>query len=143
MRVGMPVFNSRISPVFDWAKKLLIVDVDSNGKKVSERIVDIPGHDLYSRVDLLVDNKVEILICAGICMALMQMIMARGVSVIPGIVGEVDEVIEALVKGNIEEPRFMMPGFGRFKGRMWGRRSDFPRGKKPGMGRRFWNNNVW
>ncbi len=142
MRVGIPVFNNRVSPVFDWAKRLLVVDIDDTGKKLSESVVEITGYDLYGRVELLVNNKIEILVCAGICMALMQMIRARGISVIPGVVGEIDDVIEALINGTIEEPRFAMPGFGRFKGRMWGRRGDFPGGKRPGGGKRFWNTHI-
>ncbi len=142
MRIGIPVFNNRVSPVFDWARRLLVVDVDEHGKKTFEKILEIPGYDLYERVDLLVENKVEVLVCAGICMALLRMIIAKGISVIPGIVGDVDDVIEALIHGNIEEPKFVMPGFRRFKGGMWTRKGGFTRGRGPRMGRHFWKNSI-
>ncbi len=141
MRVGIPVFNNRVSPVFDWAKRLLIVDINDAGERVSERITEIPGYDVYGRVELLVENNIDVLVCAGICITLMQLISDRGINVIPGVIGDVDEVIKALVNGRLEEPRFVMPGFGKFKGRMRGRRGPHRRGMRPGRGRFFWNGN--
>jgi len=129
MKIGMPVFNGRVSPVFDWARKLMIVQVGETGDTESRRTVEMENLGEWERVALLVSEGVHVLICAGICGSLLQAVTGRGIQVIPGIVGRIDDVLEAFKKGGLAQPRFCMPGYQMRRRRGRGRlnRSDFGR----------------
>ena len=120
MRVALPVWNGRVSPVFDTARHLLIADIEGRELKSRSEIalVEIVWP---ARVRRLVNSGVEVLICGAISRGFSTMITASGIRVIPGIVGDVDEVLRAFTLGQIPSPQFFMPGWGggrrrRFRG---------------------------
>ncbi|NOY09339.1 MAG: hypothetical protein GXP33_10925 [Spirochaetes bacterium] len=122
MKIGIPVFNGRVSPVFNWAKKLMIAQTGKTGKKESAYTIELDEHNELDRVALLAGEGVQVLICAGICRALLKAISYKGIQVIPGIVGEIDDVLDAYKNGTLAQPKFRMPGYNRIKG---GRRGQF------------------
>ena len=110
MRLVIPIFKSRVSPVFDFSTKALIIDI-SQGKEISRYEMDLAGLSPQSRVERLKEKDVKILICAGISIPLHRMLGMAGLDVIPGIVGAVEEVLKAYRTGSLESGRFLMPGF--------------------------------
>ena len=136
MKIGLPVFNDRVSPVFDWARNLMIVQMNENGDMGERRTVEMGNLGEWERVALLVSEGVNVLICAGICGSLLEAITGRGIQVLPGIVGQVDDVLEAFKEGRLAQPQFCMPGYqmrrrighGRLKRSNFGR-SEFGRGR--------------
>jgi predicted Fe-Mo cluster-binding NifX family protein len=121
MRLAVPVFRSRISPVFDFSTRALIVQF-VNGKETDRHEVYLAGQSLQERVQRLKDARADILICAALSLPLQRMLVMAGIQVIPGIVGETDEVINAYQTGSLNERRFLMPGFCHRRGRRryWG-----------------------
>jgi len=111
MKIGIPVFNDRVSPVFDWARNLMIVVIGEAGEAEGSRIVGMDELGEWERVTLLVSEGINVLICAGICGTLIQAITGRGIQVIPGIVGHVDDVLEAYKNGRLFQQEFCMPGY--------------------------------
>ena len=112
------MFNDRVSPVFDWSNNLLVVGLNENGEEIERYIIKMGEIRIYERIDFLIKEGIDVLICAGICMELLQLMVERGIKVIPGITGNVNAVIDAYKKGKLVEDRFFMPGFGRFRRRM-------------------------
>ena len=110
MNIAIPIFKSRISPVFDYSTRVLIIDSEGDGDN-KRNAVDITGLSNPARVERLKTMGVDILICAGISMPLHRMLNMAGVKVIPGIVGEVEEVINAYHRGTLRKGSFDMPGF--------------------------------
>lgn len=108
MKIAITVWGNRISPVFDAASALLLVDL-------TER--EAPGRDLRlfqpgrqdSFIALLQENDVGLLICGAICEAAVHRVEAAGVEVIPFLAGEVDPLIEGYLKGQ-DFTAFTMPG---------------------------------
>ena len=131
MKIGMPVFTERVSPVFDWARKLMIVQVGESDDMESRRTVEMENLSEWERVTLLVSEGVNVLICAGICGSLLQAISGSGIQVIPGIVGRVDDVLEAYKNSRLAQPEFCMPGYQIRRRRGHGQlnRGDVGRGK--------------
>lgn len=109
MRVAVPTPSARISPVFDSAGQVLLVDLDE-GTERSRCVSPLPGDSLPARVTRLQELGVAVLICGGISRPLRQMIEACGIRVYPWMAGPVDEVLEAYRQGRLHEPRWMMPG---------------------------------
>jgi predicted Fe-Mo cluster-binding NifX family protein len=108
-RVAIPVWQDRISPVFDTAVTVLFVDVDGRCPIV-QVAVDLPDGPVQRRVTRLTENGVDVLICGAISRPLREMLEAAGVTVKPFLLGSVDDLIRAFVEGRLSEPRYTMPG---------------------------------
>lgn len=108
-RVAIPAWQDRVSPVFDTASSVLVVDVedrDSNGRMW----VHLPNASPRARVIRLSENGVHVLLCGAVSRPLRAMLEAAGITVRPFLVGQVDELIRAFIDGRLSEPRFIMPG---------------------------------
>ena len=109
MKVGIPVWQSRVSPVFDCAERLLVVTVEHNAE--ASRIVEsIAGPFISQKVGIINSLGINVLICGAISRPFALLIASSGVSIIPWISGQVDEVIRAFLEGELSDPRFLMPG---------------------------------
>lgn len=122
MRIALPVWNGRISPVFDSARRLLLVDTaEAGGAHASEETLEeiVP----LARVKRLSVLGADVLICAGISPAMLSALSACGIRVIPGIAGDAMDVVKAFRSGRFPAPQFFMPGW------RGGRRRRFRRGR--------------
>lgn len=109
MKVAVTVWDERISPVFDSANMLLIVDIKNNKiKNISYKSFnpELAGC-LAEELSLL---GIEVLICGAISQAYSTLIEAGTIQLIPFISGNVNEVLESYAKGNSLVPVFLMPG---------------------------------
>lgn len=137
MKVAIPVFNGRVAPTFDWAGRIVLADVNER-TVVGQVEMDIGGVQAVPRAAFLVSTGVDVLICGGVSMPLAAMLDAQGVRVLPGVAGNVTEVLAAFLRGQIEQPRWAMPGWSRCgrggrRGR-GGHRRGRGRGAGPGGG---------
>ncbi len=118
MRVAVPVWEKRVSPVFDTARRLVMVDLE--GDEPASRIT-LPLTEPFAprRARLLRIWGVEVLICGGISPYLARLIAAYGIRVVPGVRGDAEEVLRAFRRGRIPSPAFTLPGWrsGRRRGR--------------------------
>lgn len=111
MKIGVPIWAGRVSPVFDTAETLLVVNVDG-GRQVSRERVGLPKGPLHDRVNRLAASEIDVLLCGAISRPLYDMLVAAGIDVNPFLSGEVDALLEsALQRGTIDR-RFLMPGCG-------------------------------
>ena len=120
MKVAIPIWNGRISPVFDVARHLLVVEIDG-GVESERREEAIDGTDLVRRAEEVSRSGVDVLICGAISRPLETMLAAGGVEVIPHTCGSAEEVLRAFLAGQFTAQSFLMPG-------CCGRRRRFERG---------------
>jgi predicted Fe-Mo cluster-binding NifX family protein len=109
MRLAIPTRNERISPVFDSAGQVLLVDLDEANER-SRCVAPLPANSLPARVTRLQELGVKVLICGGISRPLRQMVEAGGICLHPWRAGPVDEVLNAYRQGRIDDARWLMPG---------------------------------
>ena len=126
----MPIWNERISPVFDVAEKVLILDVQNRiVRSRSERTLE--QRDPFEKVGQLRTDGVKVLVCGAISRPVTVYAEAQGIRTIPFVAGDIEDVIKAYLEGRLASPGFLMPGcYGRqrrFRGPGGGR----------GMGARF------
>ncbi len=108
MKFAIATSNGRVSPVFDVARQLLVLDVvDGN---VTERCEVQLEDNTDRKVEQLTESGIEVLICGALSQTLSEMLVLRGVQVIPFIAGATDDVLKAFVAGNLDRTRFAMPG---------------------------------
>ena len=109
MRLALPVHNGRISPVFDVAARLLVVDVNGEEIAVHEE-VELSSEDLATRADEVARRGVDTLICAGISAPMAMALQTAGVQVIPQTCGPAEAVAQAFAAHQLTEQNFLMPG---------------------------------
>ena len=111
MKTVIPVFKNRVSPVFDWCSNLLVVEIKS-GREMGRSNVAAADTDPVHQADQLVELKAGTVVCGGIGEILLGLIEANHIRVIPGVSGDIDDVLAALIAEELPHPRFMMPGCG-------------------------------
>jgi predicted Fe-Mo cluster-binding NifX family protein len=114
-RIAVPVFESRISPVLDACKRILLVDID-NGRVVDRQEISLENVPLVDRIDVLASRGVCKILCAGVSDLMCKYLVTRRITVISGIAGELDKIIRAYLCNRLDDACFVMPGRKRRKG---------------------------
>ena len=105
MRVSLPVWNGRLSPVFDVAERFVVVDV-VNGTVLHRSEHRFPNP---RRVAHLWTLGVNVVICGAVSQELQTALSQAGIGVISEICGPTDSVIDAFVNGTLGEGPFLSP----------------------------------
>jgi len=119
MRIAVPIWEDRISPVLDTAARLLVVDTQKR-KETSRFETVLDEQDIHRRCFRIKGLGVDIMVCGAVSRPLLRMLTALEIDIIPGISGNSEDVLTAYLEGNLHQARFLMPGF---------KRKQFGRGK--------------
>jgi len=109
-RIAVPIFKSRISPVFDTCTRMLVIDCDK-GKEIQRHEVYLDKLSLYERQRILAGLNVNVFICGGITDTFQKMIKTPDNRFITGRTGRVEEVLSAFISGKIHTKNFQTPGY--------------------------------
>lgn len=120
MKIAIPTWNGRVSPVMDTARQLMIVE-QSKGHEMSKTVVEVPVMGVSNLARFLTSLHIDVLICGAISHQLEQMLVATGMKSYPWCGGDVDEIIAAYSGGFLHSEDFLLPGC-RHRGRGGGRR---------------------
>lgn len=112
MRVAIPTWENRISPVFDTAKQLLVVDIE-NHRETARQIHPLASGSLMRRIETLSQLGIDLLICGAITRPLLGGLTRTGIQIIPYVCGNVESILKSVIAGEGIETRFAMPGRGR------------------------------
>lgn len=125
MKVAVPDWQGRVSPVFDVAEQVLLVDLDDSqeGRGRSESLAGKTPHERARRLSEL---GIDVLVCGAISWPLESLLAANGIRVIPLICGQVAEVVRAFREGTLRDDQFAMPGCCRRRRQERRRRGDGP-----------------
>ncbi|MGD2108039.1 MAG: NifB/NifX family molybdenum-iron cluster-binding protein [Phycisphaerae bacterium] len=111
MRVAVPVWGERVSPVFDVANRLLMADIEGDQEIFRNELI-LDEREPGRRAQRVAELHVDVLICGAISEALETMLTSAGVEVVAQICGPTDEVLHAFVSGRLTGDVFLMPGCG-------------------------------
>ena len=110
MRIAaFAVWNNRIAPVFDVARKLHLVESES-GRIIREMQASLSDELPSQRALRLAERGIDVLVCGAISRPLQEMVAALGIRVIPFIAGDLSEVVQMWVSGRSNWNVFSMPG---------------------------------
>ena len=106
-KIAVPIWNDRVSPVFDVATALLVAEFD--GIRVEKRsiVVLLTPTDLGAQLEGL---GIHILLCGGISTALLRNVAGRGIQVLRHICGPADTALQGFAEDRLQEDQFQMPG---------------------------------
>jgi predicted Fe-Mo cluster-binding NifX family protein len=109
MRVAFASWEGRIASVFDTARQVRLVDCAAGGIAAQSEVAladDLP----VRRVLHLVELDVDTLVCGAISRSLHDQVAAYGIAVFPFVAGDLDEVVQAWLAGELSRDAFAMPG---------------------------------
>ena len=109
MRAAIPTWSGAISPVFDVARHLLLVDIEGD-TEVNRSQTVIEDTQFASRAKRVADLGVDVLICGAISWPLEAMLASSGVRVISQTCGPTEDVLRAFISGQLTDTAFLMPG---------------------------------
>lgn len=100
--------RGRVAPVLNWCSRILIFSASPD---------EAAGQELWSpelgpggRLQLLQEKGVTTLICGALSADLQNCAKQLGLRIIPGVAGEVGEVLRAYWENNLDQPEFWLPG---------------------------------
>ena len=109
MRIAIPHWRGRISPMFDESRRLLLVDIN-DGREIS-RVEEmlVLGNPLL-RVKQVKKAGADILVCGAISLALKHNLQSAGIVVMGFTCGPINDIVEAILDRTLMNPKFAMPG---------------------------------
>lgn len=114
MRIAIPIWGDKVSPLLDTASRLLVVELGDAGE--TSRYQILLDEDNISRRSLRIGSlNIDTLICGAVSRPFFRMLISYGLEIIPDISGDPENILQAYLKGNIFHSRFMMPGCRRRK----------------------------
>ncbi len=109
MKVAIPIWDDRVSSAFDFAHKLLLVDIE-HGRETGRAEISLLPELSSEKANRLKTLGAEVLICGAISRSLASQVRACGVKVLPYVVGQVDEILKAYLTGELIQSQFALPG---------------------------------
>jgi len=110
IRIAVPIFHKRVSPVLDNCTRLLVVDIDQ-GIETNRQELSLEKFSFVERFDLIKKMSVDVIICCAISEVMAHMIQGTDIQLIYGIVGDVNQVLAAYLSNQLDDASFHMPGY--------------------------------
>ncbi|MDR3567383.1 MAG: NifB/NifX family molybdenum-iron cluster-binding protein [Syntrophobacteraceae bacterium] len=107
--VAIPVFRTRVAPVLDWCSKILIVSGEGP-EATASREMHVKDESRFALMRTLRRQGINTVICGALSPAMLSYAESLGFRIIHGIAGEIQEVLEAYCKGELDCPRYWLPG---------------------------------
>ena len=108
MKIAIPIWNNCVSSAFDFAHRLLLVDIKS-GSETNRIEIALENDTIPQKAVRLKSLGVNVLICGAISRSLASQVAASGIEVLPYVLGPVDEILKAYLTDQLGQPKFAMP----------------------------------
>ena len=106
--IAIPVMRGRVAPVLNWCSRVVIFPSAPEGEVGQEFCA--PELGPLERLQVLLAKGVKILICGALSADLQKRATQLGFKVIPGVAGDIDEVVTAYRQNRLDQPEFWLPG---------------------------------
>lgn len=134
MKAAFAVWENRIAPVFDVARRACIVESGVD-RAPGRETVELPEGHPSGKADFLADRRVETLVCGAVTRPALWFLASRGIQVIAFVAGDLEKVIGAWLGGKLSlDEAFLMPGC--CGNRRRGKTEGLPGACRGGMGAR-------
>lgn len=110
MKIAIPAWQGNVSSVFDFAHKLLLVELE-NGKEKSRQELPLAEQSCQERAAKLRQLNVDVLICGAISRPLVFMLSSSGIEVLPFVTGSTQQIMDAYRSGQLYQQQYTLPGY--------------------------------
>jgi predicted Fe-Mo cluster-binding NifX family protein len=104
MKIAIAHWQNRISPVFDVADRLILIDVE-DGREVHRESLRLEGRDPFGRTRALSNLGVDVLLCGAVSRGLEKALVAAGIQVLGFLGGKVESIVSAFIDGQLNDGR--------------------------------------
>ena len=111
--LAIPIFRSRVAPVFNWCSKVLLLPKDAGDCSSCKEAILAGVTDPLERLRILRKNGVTTLICGALSPNLLHHAEHLNMQIICGVAGNVQDVLKAYQADQLDHSRFRLPGCGR------------------------------
>lgn len=101
MKIAVTYENGSVFQHFGHCENFKVYDVEANAVKSSE-VVNAAGSGHGALAGFLKDHGVDVLICGGIGGGARTALAEAGIELYPGVSGDADESVNALLAGNLD-----------------------------------------
>jgi predicted Fe-Mo cluster-binding NifX family protein len=108
MKIAIPVWNDCVSSAFDFAHRLLLVEIQ-DGSETNRSEISLSAESIFQKAGRLKSLGVDVLICGAISRSLASLVVASGIELLPYVLGPVDEILKAYMRGQLGQSKFAMP----------------------------------
>jgi predicted Fe-Mo cluster-binding NifX family protein len=118
--LAIPVLRSRVAPVLNWCSRIQVFPKEPSLEGEGQEL-NLPHLQAPQRLQLLRETGVSTLICGALSAELLLYAKDLGLTVISGVAGEVQEVVQSYRQNTLDRPKFWLPGCQgpRRYGRAW------------------------
>ena len=108
MMIAIPVMRGRVAPVLNWCSRIVIFP--ARPERGGDRELCTPELGPAARLQLLREQGVQTLICGALSLDLQNYAAVLGFKLIPGVAGDIEDVLEAYRQNRLHQPEFWLPG---------------------------------
>jgi predicted Fe-Mo cluster-binding NifX family protein len=101
MIIAIPLFQTRVAPRFDCARRFLLAEIVGNDNR-RPRQVTIDPASIQKRIQQLRDLKVDMIICGGIDSETTALLHRSNLRLIAWVAGEAEDAVQCLLRGELE-----------------------------------------
>jgi len=109
MKIAMPWWQGRVSPVLDVAARFLLITVEQGQETAREDLL-FEAAGALERVRQVARLGVEAVVCGAVSRPLDLALRSAGIQVVTDICGQVDDVLAAFIGGRLNQAEYLMPG---------------------------------
>jgi len=109
MNIALPLFGTRISPHFDYARTALLVIVEG-ARIIQSNEVLMGDCNPIQRVLFFKNAGVDTIICGGVSEVAERLLNEHNINVIPWISGEAQDALKLFLKGRLCAGAMLCPG---------------------------------
>jgi len=108
MKIVVSVLDNKISPRFDSTYKFMVVSVNETKINDMEDIV-LSTINPIQRVNELADMGIDTVICGVVNEFTLSLLVKKGINVVPGVIGNIEEVLNLFLNGNLRPGLTIFP----------------------------------
>lgn len=109
MKIAIPIWENQVSTVLDFSEKLLLVDVEGKSIK-GEMSINWSLCNDTMKISLMQGEGVAVLLCGAISKPMKILVENSGISLISGLRGRKDLILQAYLDGRLNDENFLLPG---------------------------------
>jgi predicted Fe-Mo cluster-binding NifX family protein len=112
MKIAIPNWQGRVSPVFDASDTIVVIDIES-GREQHRENFRLASLDPVRRAQEVAALGADVVLCGAISRTLESALNGAGVRVKGFVCGDLEVLVEAFMAGTLSDPCFQMPGADR------------------------------
>jgi len=101
-KILIPLLGDDVAPRFDLAPEAVVAGLDDEGGIVEERTIVLPNASSELLCRVVLDERINIVVCGGIDEEYYQYLNWKKVAVIDSVIGHYGEVLRRLAKDKLQ-----------------------------------------